>query len=133
METKKTRRLGELLVESALITEQQLAIALDQQTLEYLPLGDILIKNGFCKDIDIAQTVSMQLGIKYIELSSTIIEPEAIQLIPQKIALMYKLIPVCIDRTVLTVAMIDPLNLNVIDELTLVTRCKIVPAIATAR
>lgn len=133
MDTKKTRRLGELLVESALITEQQLATALDQQTLEHLPLGDILIRNGFCKDIDIAQTISMQLGIKYIELSSTIIEPEAIQLIPQKIALMYKLIPVCIDRTVLTVAMIDPLNLNVIDELTLVTRCKIVPAISTAR
>lgn len=133
MEIKKTRRLGELLVESALITEQQLATALDQQKLEHLPLGDILIKNGFCKDIDIAQTISMQLGIKYIELSSTIIEPEAIQLVPQKIALMYKLIPVCIDRTVLTVAMIDPLNLNVIDELTLVTRCKIVPAISTAR
>lgn len=133
MDIKKTRRLGELLVESALITEQQLEIALDQQKLEHLPLGDILIKNGFCKDIDIAQTISMQLGIKYIELSSTIIEPEAIQLIPQKIALMYKLIPVCIDRTVLTVVMIDPLNLNVIDELTLVTRCKIVPAISTAR
>lgn len=133
MEIKKTRRLGELLVESALITEQQLATALDQQKLEHLPLGDILIRNGFCKDIDIAQTISMQLGIKYIELSSTIIEPEAIQLVPQKIALMYKLIPVCIDRTVLTVAMIDPLNLNVIDELTLVTRCKIVPAISTAR
>src|SRR3989338_5961657 len=133
MDIKKTRRLGELLVEAALITEQQLEIALDQQKLEHLPLGDILIKNGFCKDIDIAQTISMQLGIKYIELSSTIIEPEAIQLIPQKIALMYKLIPVCIDRTVLTVVMIDPLNLNVIDELTLVTRCKIVPAISTAR
>ena len=133
MDIKKTRRLGELLVESALITEQQLEIALDQQKLEHLPLGDILSKNGFCKDIDIAQTISMQLGIKYIELSSTIIEPEAIQLIPQKIALMYKLIPVCIDRTVLTVVMIDPLNLNVIDELTLVTRCKIVPAISTAR
>jgi type IV pilus assembly protein PilB len=133
MEIKKTRRLGELLVESALITEQQLSIALEEQKLEHLPLGDILIKNGSCKDIDIAQTISMQLGIKYIELSSTIIEPEAIQLVPQKIALMYKLIPVCIDRTVLTIAMTDPLNLNVIDELTLVTRCKIVPAISTAR
>ncbi len=133
MEIKKTRRIGELLVESALITEDQLKIALEEQKIEHLPLGDILIKNGVCRDVDIAQTVSMQLNIKYIELGSTIIEPEAIQLVPQKLAVMYKLIPVCIDKSMLTVAMVDPLNLHIIDELSLVTRCRIVPAISTAR
>lgn len=131
MEMKK--RIGELLIEAGLITKEQLDMALEQQKRTKQPIGAILVNDGFCQDTDIAQTIAFQLNIKYIDIASTAVEPEALQLIPERIAAKYNIMPLYLDKTSLTVAMVDPLNLLVMDELAMLTRCHITPTVSTAR
>ncbi len=127
------KKLGELLIEAGLLSDEQLAVALEQQKQERLPLGEILVRNGFCQDVDVAQTVAFQLNINYIELATTTIEPEAVQLVKEDLAVKYSLMPVCIDKNVLTIAMVDPMNLQVIEDLRFVTGCYINPAVSTPK
>ena len=75
------KKLGELLVESGLITEEQLQLALEEaRKQKNVRVGAVLIKKQFATDIDIAQTLAFQLKIEFVDLSSATVDPEAIKL-----------------------------------------------------
>ena len=82
------KKIGELLVESGLITKEQLEEAL-AATKDHkgLRLGSILVKKGYAAEIDIAQTLSYQLGIPFVDIAAATVDPEAIKLLKEILSL----------------------------------------------
>lgn len=124
------RKLGELLVRDNIISESQLEIAIDQQGEIGGSLGKIIIESGYATEVDLAAALGRQLEVPFITLSHYEIDPELLDSIPVEIVRKYQIIPV--DRTgdTLTVALADPSNIVLIDELRLLTKCNIVPVIS---
>lgn len=126
------KKIGELLVESGLITEAQLQEALEESKKQSgMRIGNILVKKGYAKEIDISQTLSFQLSIPFVDLSAVAIDPEAIKLVSEKLARKYLLIPLFLDSKALVVAMSDPLNLNAIDDVSFSAGLQVKPCVAT--
>jgi type IV pilus assembly protein PilB len=124
------KRLGDILLEAGLIDQQKLeeAIALQKVTRERL--GRLLIKQGFVSEEEIMRTLSQQLRIPYLDLSSHVVDKKLILLVPQTLAENYLLVPIRENGKTLTVAMSDPLNILAIDELSIRTKMSIEPVIS---
>ncbi len=127
-----TKKIGELLVEAGLITESQLEEALEENKRRSgARIGTILVRKGYATEMDIAQTLSFQLNIPYVDITSTIIDPEAINAVNERLAKKYLLIPLYFEGKTLVVAMSDPLNLNAIDDVRFSTGLQLRPFVAT--
>ncbi|MBI1912806.1 MAG: Flp pilus assembly complex ATPase component TadA [Deltaproteobacteria bacterium] len=127
-----TKKIGELLIESGLITESQLKMALRECKEEQgLKLGAVLIKMGFASEIDIAQTLAFQLNMPFVDIASESVDPEVTTLVNEKLAKKYLLMPLYKEGRVLKIAMTDPLNLNAIDDIRFSTELDIEPCVAT--
>ena len=127
------KKIGELLVESGLITEAQLQEALEESKKNTgTRIGNILVKKGYAKEIDISQTLSFQLNIPFVDLSTVAIDPEAIKLVSEKLARKYLLVPLYFEGKSLMVAMSDPLNLNAIDDVSFSAGLPVKPCVATS-
>ena len=125
-------RLGEYLIKAGRITEPQLSSALERQVTMGGRLGTNLIELGFLSEDELTQFLSKKLKIPSIEASDLEdIEPSLIQLIPRELAQKYNVVPIKRDRTTLSVAFLDPTDLEVIDELRFITGCIIKPFIAS--
>jgi len=124
-------KLIDILVKGNLVKQKDLDRALDIQKKSGGSLGKILTSNGYISEKDLMVSVSRQLSIPPIDLSKYKITPAVIQLIPEKTAKKYLLIPVSKLGMVLTVAMADPLNVLAMDEVKILTNYKIDPVIAT--
>ncbi|MCX7905249.1 MAG: type IV-A pilus assembly ATPase PilB [Elusimicrobiales bacterium] len=125
-----SRKLGELLVVNSLITQEQLNEALEFQRKSGLKLGQILIEKGFITERQLLEFLSKQFSMKFIELSTVDISPEIVNLIPEATARRYLLIAFSKKDNLLSVAMGDPLNIVVLDELKLMTGYNIEPVFA---
>jgi type IV pilus assembly protein PilB len=112
------KRLGEILVESGVISAEQLNAALELQKTNKKRLGDLLIDEGFLKEAEMAEALSHQTGLIVYDLDKEPIDPNATKLINEELARSYMLIPVGIseDRH-LIVVMTDPFNLMAIDDI----------------
>lgn len=126
------KKIGELLVESGLITEAQL-----HESLQALKegkgqrLGAVIVHKGYADEIDIAQTLAFQLGIPFVDISKTQVDPEAVALVPERLAKKYMAMPLVCEHRVLKVAMADPLNLHAIDDIRFSTEMEVQPSVAT--
>src|SRR5512138_1406234 len=98
------KRLGELLVETGLLNEENLARALTEQRTRRTKLGEVIVALEMATEEEIAQALSLQLGIPFIALSQTPVEPQAIELISEKVARKHLIIPVAIDQRDLHIA-----------------------------
>ncbi|MBN1866344.1 type IV-A pilus assembly ATPase PilB [Candidatus Sumerlaeota bacterium] len=124
------RKLGELLVKDNIITGEVLEEALEKQDNSDQSLGRVLMDMGVATEWEIAAALGRQLNVPFITLSQYEIDREVLQSIPREIILKYSIVPV--DRTgdTLTVALPDPHNIFILDELRLLTKCQIVPVIS---
>ncbi|MCK4518516.1 MAG: Flp pilus assembly complex ATPase component TadA [Candidatus Omnitrophica bacterium] len=120
-----------ILLDSKLLTRQQLEEALKIQKQKQGKLRDILISLKFVKDDDLMAALSESSGIPLISLSKLKIDKEIIKLIPEEVARRYVLIPVSKIGNTLTIAMTDPLNVFAIDDLKALTRFVIQPIISS--
>ena len=131
----KYLRLGELLIKEGLINEAQLEKAISVQRQEGGRLGEILIKLGMVKEDQMVSTLGKQLNVPYFSLGTGMLKPAIDQgldrLIPHDFALKNSTIPLSRTLRSLTVAMSDPLDLILIDNLGRLTNCEINPVIAT--
>jgi type IV pilus assembly protein PilB len=126
----KTTRLGDLLVAGEMITPKQLEEGLNYQRAKGGRLGICLIKLGYLTE-DILHTVlTRQFGVSLIDLSTSEIEPEVVKLLPRDYVVRYQLIPVRKSGGVLWVAINDPNDVLVLDDLRFRTGCKIEPLLA---
>jgi len=130
MPTAMERKLGELLVQDKIITQSDLEAALKKQEENGASLGRILIEMGLASEWEMAAALGKQLNVPFITLSHYEIDPQILASIPVEIVKRYQIVPV--DRTgdTLTVALADPSNIFLLDELRLLTKCNIVPVIS---
>ncbi len=125
------KRIGDLLIERGLITENELKFALDMQKQTHDKLGEVLVKNKIVTPEDMARTLAYQLDVEFIDLTKYNIPGELSALVPKNTARQNHLVPVQRQDDTLFVAMDDPLNYYAVEELRKVTRLKIIPLIAT--
>src|SRR5512134_3328820 len=92
------KRLGELLVETGLLTEENLTRALSEQRSKRGKLGEVIVALGMATEEEIAQALALQMGIPYIELKQTPVEPPAIDLITEKVARKHLILPISVEQ-----------------------------------
>ncbi len=131
MENKKII-FGELLIKDGLITQEQLALALEEQEKTGSLLGEALAKLHFIKEDKLARFLSNYLGIEFVELTSLKIAPEIIKIISPELARKFRVIPIEKSGNMLSVAISNPQDSFVIDELRRHLQLGIKPKIATA-
>ena len=127
-------RLGDLLVSSGVIAEEQLGLALEKQKEpEFVGkrLGTVLIETGIITENQLIETLQMQLGIDYIDLNNTSIPAEMVSVLPKNIAKKHMVIPIKVVGNELYLAMTDPLNFITIEEVQAATHKKVIPVIAS--
>ena len=124
------KRLGDLLVEANVLTEDQLqhALAIKQPNER---LGDVLIKEQLVTEQTLIEVLEFQLGIPHVNLGQFPIDSEIIQLVPKEIAKRYLLVPLRKEKNKLFVAMADPMDYFAFEELRMLTGFRIEPCIAT--
>jgi len=128
----KRKLLGEILMDEGLISEEQLKAGLEKQKREKgLKIGEALVALGAVTEEDVAKAVWQQRKIPYIDLDSYALDPNVIELVPEKVARAYLALPLFKIGNALTVAMADPLNLIAVDDLRSKTGCEIEPVIST--
>ena len=127
----KKKRLGEFLVETGLISEADLSRALSEQRSKKEKLGDVITSLGLASDIEIAQALSIQLGISLIDLRNTPVEPQAIELISEKVARKHLIIPISLDQKELHIAMADPLSFEAFEDVRFASGHTTRPLLAT--
>ena len=134
--TGKKIRLGEALVLSNAITEEQLQQALEEQKTSGKKLGELLIDKGLITEDLIAQILGAQLGYPIIDLSNITISPDVQNLVPSSVLKKSQVLPIEFAEdniNILRVAMADPLDVNAMDDISIITGCQIEPLIATPR
>lgn len=110
-------RLGDLLVQQKLITQDQLKLALEQQTQNGLKLGRVLVDNAFVTEANISETLARQLNVPYINLKHFHINPELVRLLPESQARQFHAIVLEERNGLLLVGMADPTDLSAADEI----------------
>ncbi len=129
---QKRQKLGEMLVESGQLNNDELNVALEEQKTSWKKLGDILVEMGFVTDGALVDTIAKQIAVERINLKSTYIDSEVARLIPKEVAKKYTVIPVYKQDGLLYVAMSDPRNMNALDDLRVITQQPIRSLIASA-
>jgi len=128
---QKTKRLGDMLVEANLLSEEQLKEALVEQKKTNKKLGAILIDSGFIDEHRMVEVLEAQLGIPHVDLTKYHIDAEIPVLISERLASRHHAIPIAINKEKLVVAMSDPLDIFALDDVKLATGYEIEPVIAT--
>ncbi|MDH7512149.1 MAG: type IV-A pilus assembly ATPase PilB [Clostridiales bacterium] len=123
--------LGELLLREKVLTPEQLKSALDMQRDKSIPLQTAIVSLGLVSEEDMAQALSRQLGYPYIDLDQFEVYPDVVNLIPVDIAKKYLIMPIHRIRSFLTLAMVDPTDLEVIEDIRFRTGLSIQPVIAS--
>ena len=124
------KRLGELLLEIGLLDEEGLARALAEQRSKRGKIGEVIVGLRLATEQEIAQALSLQLGIPMIDLKNTPVEPQAIELIQEKVARKHLIIPIAIDHRDLHIAMADPLSFEAFEDVRFASGFTIKPFIA---
>jgi type IV pilus assembly protein PilB len=125
------QRLGVLLMRAGIITERQLTDALEVHKATGSPLGRVLVDLGYATQGAILSVMAKQIGIPYIDFSTTRPDANAVAAVPRDLAVRYTLMPVEVDDGQLVVAMADPQNVLALDDLRIITGYEIKPAIST--
>jgi len=113
------RRIGEILLDQHIISQDQLKIGLTEQKKTQEQLGRILVRLGFISEAVLRDVLSQSLGQEGVDLSKLVVEHDAIKLVPKHLARRYTLLPISYDKENQTVivAMADVFNVLAIDQL----------------
>jgi len=128
----RRKRLGDILRERGLLTDDELRLALERQRESGEKLGETLIKLGFISPDDIADALSEHLRIPRVDFKRRYVSSDVVRLVPESIIREQQVLPIEQEGNFLSVAMVDPLNIMIIDDLQRLTGLLIKPMIATA-
>lgn len=112
--------LGQMLIEEGIITEKELKEALEIQRKTGHFLGRILVDLGYVDEKELKRILSIQAGIEMIDLKNTIIDRRAVEAFPSALAKTYNVVPVKLERDLITLAVGDTLSLNIQDDISFV-------------
>ena len=114
---QRAQRLGEKLISLGLLTQDQLDVALREQENTNQMLGGILVDMGFLDDATLNDILADTAGVERFDPSSTLIDPEAVRLIPKEVAMKHRLLPFSADDNAIMVAMADTNDIVALDVL----------------
>ena len=129
--TTEARHLGTMLVQEGLLDRANLERATEIQSDTGMPLGRILVEEGFVKETDLVKTLARHIGLEFVSLDEITIDPSATALIPEPLARRYTAIPISFEDNSLVVAMADPANVLAIDDIRAITGLDVIPRVGT--
>ncbi|MDL4841678.1 GspE/PulE family protein [Aquibacillus rhizosphaerae] len=130
MAVRNRKKLGDLLKESGILTEEQIVAAL-QQKKDGQKLGDTLLEQGYITEQQLLEVLEVHLSIPSVSLYRYPVDKNLMQLVPKEVARRQLLIPLSQREAKITVAMNDPMDYFSIDDLELSTGFEVKPVIAT--
>jgi type IV pilus assembly protein PilB len=125
------QRLGDLLVQTGVITPEQLSEALEEQKRSGQRLGNIFVKKGFFTEHNLIEVLEFQLGIPHVVLAKRQIESDVLALVPENLIKKYRVFPVEKNQNRLILGMLDPTDIFALDDLRLSLKMEIQPVIIT--
>ncbi len=125
------KKLGEILVDGGLLTQKQLEDALPFQKKSNLKLGQFLVREGIVSESQIVDLVSNQLRLEKYRPDKYTIDVDLANLFPADIAHKYQAAPIKKNGLLLTIAMLDPLDINGLDAIEVHTNCEVEAIICT--
>ncbi|MCR5743917.1 MAG: type II secretion system protein GspE, partial [Lachnospiraceae bacterium] len=132
--TRKRMRLGDILIEQDVLTDEQLSVALKAAKEAGLRLGEYLVESGTVTEIKLAKALQYQLGYRYVDLGSVQIPDDITSMVKGDILRKYRMMPYEVDPknpNVLRVAMADPMDIMAIDDMEIITNLQVEPVVAT--
>ena len=126
------KQLGELLVERGIISREQLDKALSLKQEKGGLIGEILVELGFAREEDIAHALTAQYGFPYLPLNNYDIDQSITEVIPARVARQYLLIPIDKTGNSLTIAMSNPLNIQAVEDVELLSGCSVQTFVSTS-
>jgi type IV pilus assembly protein PilB len=127
---EKNKKIGDLLLDAGLITQEQLEEALNIQKKTNGRLGRILVDCNYVNETQMLEVLEFQLGIPFIDLNTITITPELQRLIPYQLVKRHNVVPVKLELKLLYVAMEDPLNFVAIEDIRMATNLEVVPVLS---
>lgn len=134
MESRQKKRLGDMLIEEQIITDEQLSDALEKKKGTTKRLGEVLVELGYTNETDIAKALSSQLGLEIVSLSGIQIEENVLKLVDVAVLRKYVMVPIGFspnNMNEVRVAMADPMDMRGIDDFSIITNLQVAPVIAT--
>ena len=125
------KRLGDILVESGFLNATELAEALSQQKETGKRLGEVIVESGLLSEFDILRAVSSQFNYPIIDLTSLEIDPKATALLDEKFCSEHAVLPIGFDGDNLVVAIDDPMDFTIEEELQFRTGYQVILMLAT--
>ena len=129
---RKSKQLGQILIELGMITPEQLEQALEEHRRTPKSIGRVLIDMGMIKEGDLVRALAEQVGLEFVDLAEHPIDPTATTLLPEALARRYRAIPIGERDGKLLVAMSDPANVYALDDIRTITNRDVQPLVATA-
>jgi type IV pilus assembly protein PilB len=123
--------LGELLVREKVLNKTQLKSAQEFQQKNELTIGSAIVSLGYLSEEEMAQTLSREFGYPFIDLDQFEVFPDVLDLISADIAKKYVVMPIHLNRNCLTLAMVDPTDLEALDDIKFRTSLSLQPVIAS--
>jgi type IV pilus assembly protein PilB len=122
--------LGQILLRNAVISEEDLDIALTQQMISRRRLGEVLVELKLVQPGEILRALAEQAGVAYVDLDTDPPDPDVLALLQPALARRFTAVPVRRDGDAIIVAMANPRSLLVVDDIKIVLQQRVVPALA---
>jgi type IV pilus assembly protein PilB len=129
---RKSKQLGQIMVEEGLITPKQLDDALEEHRSSPKSLGRVLIDLRLITETDLVRVLAQQVGLEFVDLAEHPVDPTATALLPEALARRYRALPIGDRDGKLLVAMSDPANVYALDDIRTITGRDVQPVVATA-
>ena len=123
-------RIGDLLVSQGLITKDQLAAALREQASTHHRLGYVLVRQGVIDELELTKVLARHFRMPAVDLSRFEADPKILCLIPADLAQKRMVLPLKREGRTLTVAVVDPADQGLLDDLKFITRFDLFPVLA---
>jgi type IV pilus assembly protein PilB len=129
------RRLGDLLIARGFLTEEQLQMALDEQRSNRGAklLGELLMDRGWCSEEQVLEGLSIELGLPYVKLESRLFDSKIVDALPRDFIDKHTVLPLFKVRDTLTVAVSEPTNVFLVEQLRDVAKCDVQIVIAAGK
>ena len=125
-------RLGKALLKAGIITQSQLDEALRDSQREQTSLIPLLIRKGWCGEREIAQALSVTLRVRTIDVKSVLLSQKIVRMVSKLLATSRHVLPVLVQNNTLFLAMENPLDREVIQDIETSTNMQVTPVIATS-
>lgn len=122
--------LAQLLVEQGMLSREQLQLALNEVKSSKQRLGYCAVKMGFINEVELTRFLGRQFRMPAVDLAQFTVDPKILKLIPGEVAMKYTVLPLKREGRTLTVAMADPNNPGILEDIKFITRYDLFPVIA---